>query len=189
MRARRREPALSTDELRLWRGVIRDARPLRPDDLPAEPAEADPPPAPEAAPPTTPGPPSRDRFVTRSAPAQRGPALDPERPSGLDRRNWQRLKRGQLPIDARLDLHGATQAAAHDLLTGFLGEAQRRRQRCVLVVTGKGRTEGGILRHMVPRWLAEPGNRERIIAYCPAQLRHGGTGALYVLVRRARAGA
>ena len=56
----------------------------------------------------------------------------------------------------------------------------------MLVVTGKGLESGGTLRHMVPRWLNEGANRERIVAFCPAQARHGGTGALYVLLRRRR---
>jgi DNA-nicking Smr family endonuclease len=58
--------------------------------------------------------------------------------------------------------------------------------RCVLVVTGKGVESGGTLRHMVPRWLYESANREHIVAFCPAQARHGGAGALYVLLRRRR---
>jgi DNA-nicking Smr family endonuclease len=56
------------------------------------------------------------------------------------------------------------------------------------VVTGKGLETGGTLRHMVPRWLNEEPNRARVLAYSPAQPRHGGSGALYVLLRRRRAG-
>ena len=184
MPPRRRDRQVSDDELRLWRGVIKDARPLR---------GAPPLPAPEPRPPAPPEPPAkpdiaRDRFVTAHAPPQRGLPLDPERPVGLDRRNWQRLRRGQLPLDARLDLHGDTQQAAHDRLLRFVGDAERRGLRCVLVVTGKGQAGGGILRHMVPRWLNEPGIRERLVAYAPAQRHHGGMGALYVLIRRPRPG-
>ena len=94
-----------------------------------------------------------------------------------------------MPIDARLDLHGDTQDMAHRRLVGFLADAQARGRRCVLVVTGKGRAGAGILRHMVPRWLAEPEVRERLIAYTPARLEHGGAGALYVLLRRLRTSA
>ena len=56
----------------------------------------------------------------------------------------------------------------------------------MLVVTGKGLESGGTLRHMVPRWLNEEPNRARVLAFCPAQPRHGGGGALYVLIRRRR---
>lgn len=55
------------------------------------------------------------------------------------------------------------------------------------MVTGKGLASGGVLRHMVPRWLNEGGNRERVLAFSSAQLRDGGDGALYVLLRRHRA--
>ncbi|MGH6913774.1 MAG: Smr/MutS family protein, partial [Geminicoccales bacterium] len=111
---------------------------------------------------------------------------DPHRPIGLDRRTWLRLKRGQVAIEQTLDLHGRTQAEAHGALGRFLAAAEAAGCRCVLVVTGKGMESGGTLRHMVPRWLNEGGNRERIVAFSPAQVRHGGAGALYVLLRRRR---
>ena len=113
-------------------------------------------------------------------------ALDPHRPVGLDRRTWLRLKRGQVAIEQTLDLHGRTQDEAHGALARFLAAAQAAGCRCVLVVTGKGLGSGGTLRHMVPRWLNEGANREHIVAFCPAQARHGGAGALYVLLRRQR---
>jgi DNA-nicking Smr family endonuclease len=113
-------------------------------------------------------------------------ALDPHRPVGLDRRTWLRLKRGQVVIEQTLDLHGRTQDEAHGALARFVVAAQGAGCRCVLVVTGKGLGSGGTLRHMVPRWLNEGANREHIVAFCPAQARHGGAGALYVLLRRQR---
>ncbi|HET6467015.1 MAG TPA: Smr/MutS family protein, partial [Geminicoccaceae bacterium] len=76
----------------------------------------------------------------------------------LDRRTWQRLRRGLLPIDARLDLHGMTQAEAYAALVTFLAGAQRRGARCVLVITGRGLVRGGTLREATPRWLEEPPN-------------------------------
>jgi DNA-nicking Smr family endonuclease len=61
--------------------------------------------------------------------------------------------------------------------------------RCVLVVTGKGGGEGrGVLRQMVPRWLGEASHRQYVLTFCPAQPRHGGDGALYVLLKRRRDG-
>ena len=106
----------------------------------------------------------------------------------LDKRQAQRLKRGQMAIDGRLDLHGFTQAEAHDRLTRYLAEAQSAGKRCVLVVTGRGvgKTAGGVLRAQVPRWLNEAGNRRRVLAFDWAQPKHGGDGALYVLLKRNR---
>ncbi len=116
-------------------------------------------------------------------------ALDPQRPVDLDRRTWLRLKRGRVEIERRLDLHGQTQAQAHERLEAFVAEAAAGGCRCVLIVTGKGLETGGTLRHMVPRWLNEDPNRARVVAFTPAQPRDGGSGALYVLLRRRRGAA
>ena len=113
-------------------------------------------------------------------------ALDPQRPIGIDRRSWLRLKRGQVTIEQTVDLHGLTQEQAHARLGRFLAEAQQSGLRCLLVVTGKGLAHGGVLRHMVPRWLNEGANRARVLAFAPAQPKHGGAGALYLLIRRKR---
>jgi DNA-nicking Smr family endonuclease len=169
--SRQRRP--SAAELALWHRVMADTAPLR------EPPR----PAPAAAPPGQPAPARpREPVVPRS----RGRALDPERPVDLDRRTWLRLKRGQVALEQTLDLHGQTQDQAHRRLRAFVADAQARGSRCVLVVTGKGLESGGTLRHMVPRWLNEEPNRARVLAYSPAQPRHGGSGALYVLLRRRR---
>lgn len=112
--------------------------------------------------------------------------FDPQGPLNTDRRTFEKLKRGKMAVDGRLDLHGRTQREAHDALGRFLEAAVARRFRCILVVTGKGYDGNGILRQMVPKWLAEPDNRQRVVTYCTAQSRHGGDGALYVLVRRTR---
>jgi DNA-nicking Smr family endonuclease len=108
--------------------------------------------------------------------------------AGVDRRTADRLKRGRLGIDARLDLHGMTRAAAQDALMGFLDRAQARDCRCVLVITGKGSRSGdsGVLRGEVPRWLNLPQVRGKVVAITQAQQRHGGAGAFYVLLRRRR---
>ena len=124
-------------------------------------------------------------------PAPRGkgaPAPKSEPPgAGLDRRSALRLKRGELAIEGRLDLHGMTQDEAHRALTRFLEASAETGLRAVLVITGKGGREGpGVLRRAVPRWLAEAGARARVLASSPAQPRHGGDGALYVLLRRKR---
>lgn len=180
-RGRVRRP--TQDELALWRQVIRDVVPARPEAV----QPAAPPAAAEAAPapPKAAGADQAER-ARRPAPAPRRGTqrLDPAGPVDLDRRSWQRLRRGQYPVDARLDLHGLTQAQAHDALAAFLALAQGRGNRCVLVITGRGSGRGGTLRSMTPRWLDESPNRLRVLAYATAQLRHGGDGAIYVLLRR-----
>ena len=106
----------------------------------------------------------------------------------LDRRSAERLSRGQLPIEGRLDLHGLTQAAAADRLAKFLGRAQGEGKRCVLVITGKGGSgeRAGVLREQVPRWLNQQPNLALVLAFDYARPQHGGQGALYVLLKRRR---
>ena len=119
----------------------------------------------------------------------------------LDRRTAQRLKRGALALEARLDLHGHSQDEARPALARFLGQSYERGLRCVLVITGKGRfspgttnrprddswhSPRGVLREMVPVWLNEPPNRARVLSFSYAQPKDGGDGALYVLLKRQR---
>lgn len=176
---RPRRRTLAPDEVRIWRAVVRDVVPL-PDRAPVvedvpEPAMS-PPPASLPAPPLSVPPPRRDL-----------PALAHGRMPGLDRRSAERLKRGEMPIDGRLDLHGMTQDLAHAALTAFIGRAFETGKRCLLVITGKGTREGsGVLRANVPRWLNQPPLRERILGFTYARPQHGGEGALYVLVRQRR---
>ncbi|MEE8245727.1 MAG: Smr/MutS family protein [Alphaproteobacteria bacterium] len=93
-----------------------------------------------------------------------------------------------MPVEGSIDLHGLTQKQAAHALGAFLTDAQEAGRRCVLVITGKGDAKGeaGVLRAMAPRWLNEPPNRARILAFEHAQPKHGGQGALYVLLRRKR---
>lgn len=109
-------------------------------------------------------------------------------PITLDRRTRQKLQRGQFPIAARLDLHGMTQARAHAALTEFIQRQSSLGARCVLVITGVGLRTGGVLRSLTPRWLDEPPIAPLVLATSPASLRHGGDGAIYVMLRRRRDG-
>ncbi len=184
---------LSQEDRDLWRHVTRDAKPLKKRE-PAPGAAPEPAaPVPEAKPKTA-KPAQLERAAPRPAPPApvkpAAPALRHGRAAGVDRRSAQRLTRGQLPVEAALDLHGHTQDQAHAALERFLSEAQARGLRCVLVITGKGTTKeaGGVLRGQVPRWLNEPANRARILAFDYAQPKDGGLGALYVLIRRKRGG-
>lgn len=125
-------------------------------------------------PPSTPAPPARD----------------------IDRRTLQRLKRGQFPLEGRLDLHGHSRAQARDELMQFLQISFSQGKRCVIVITGKGRktraedggflnpSGDGILRRSLPDWLNEPQCRNMVLTWHKALPKHGGDGAFYVLLRR-----
>jgi DNA-nicking Smr family endonuclease len=123
--------------------------------------------------------------------------------TGLDRRTSQRLTRGKLHIDERIDLHGDSAGTAHVRLRGFLTQAQAHGARTVLVITGKGSSQftrhtlhgsdhfhaperQGRLRRLVTQWFNEPEFARLISGFQPAHPKHGGGGAFYVRLRRAR---
>ena len=176
-----RRRKLSAEEHELWRGVTRSIAPLKRKRRQAEaPVEA------EAAEVVT------KRTAPPSRPAPKPPrATSPKEPllAPLDRRSRQRLARGTVPIDARLDLHGRTQAEAHDALLRFLRRAQDKGAKNVLVITGKGGgfdSGRGVLKRQVPLWLALPEFRAFVLSVDEASLNHGGEGALYVRLRKAK---
>jgi DNA-nicking Smr family endonuclease len=189
---RRRPRGLSPSERALWRLAMRDTAPLAGRALEPLPQPA---PAEAPAPAVKPAAPPMPRIAPPPAPVAL-PALTYAGTPGLDRRSAERLKRGQLPIEGRLDLHGMTQAAARSALDGFIAAMQRRGARAILVITGKGGRPGedgadrydgrGVLRREVPRWLNELPNRAQVLAFTEAQPQHGGAGALYILLRRQR---
>ena len=101
---------------------------------------------------------------------------------GLDGHTRERLKRGEVRVSARLDLHGLTQEAAHRALLTFFRHARKNGMRLTLVITGQG--SPGVLKAMVPRWLGQPEFAALIAGIEPANVRHGGAGALYVYLRK-----
>lgn len=138
------------------------------------------------------GRPIKVKMVARSAPRKTGGG-----PSGINGATQERLRKGQVDPDAKIDLHGMTEAVAHRVLTSWMIAAHGRGHRLVLVVTGKGnpkndetaswmRLRHGVLREMVPRWLNEPDLAALIASVQPAHVRHGGGGALYVWLRKNR---
>jgi DNA-nicking Smr family endonuclease len=160
---------LKSEEVSLWREAMRGVRPLRGKKAAEE----------KSMPPD----------ITHAAPAvpARRAAAPSKAGAGLDRRSAQRLKRGEMAIEGRLDLHGLTQEEAHRALQRFVLAASEAGTRLLLVITGKGSgAAGGVLRAAVPRWLAEGEVAGRVLAATPAQPRHGGAGAFYVLLRRRR---
>jgi DNA-nicking Smr family endonuclease len=187
---RRHRRRLSEDEHRLWHGVTRTVAPLkrkRPGPQGSDTIAA-------AAPPRRRADPAPLRHAAAKSPIKPAPhpALKPAPPVlRLDRRQKQRLARGTATIDARIDLHGKTQSEAHAALLGFLRRVQADGARFVLVITGKGSGPGssgdrGVLKRQVPLWLRLPEFRLHVLAVEDAHVAHGGEGALYVRVRRAR---
>ncbi len=180
----RRPRSLRPDERRLWAHVARGVSPLRGKLHPPDP-EPEPEPkvslsAPPAAMPMPPPPPV--------SPPPAPPPL-----AGIERKILTGLRRGQRPVDAVIDLHGMRQAEAHEALLAFLRRGQAAGHRVVLVVTGKGGAaaeglfeERGVLRRVVPHWLRLPDVRPLVLGFEEAAGHHGGSGALYVRLRRRR---
>ena len=172
---------LSDEEIALWTEVARSVSRRRGASLPA-PSKPSVPRSP-AAPPSAPA-------ARAEAKAAKPPAL-PLAP--IERRLKRALARGRGAIDAALDLHGMNQAEAHQALRGFLRHSQARGARLVIVVTGKGGPldepaplgqERGVLRRLAPHWLREPDLRQVVLGFEEAGRAHGGSGALYVRLRR-----
>lgn len=106
--------------------------------------------------------------------------------SGIDRSSARRMQRGQMQIEGRLDLHGLSQEQAHKQLVSFISGAVQQNFRNVLIITGKGREGHGILRQQVPIWLKDGVLRKHVNAISYAQPQDGGTGALYIRLKRQR---
>jgi DNA-nicking Smr family endonuclease len=184
--ALRRKRILTDEERALWEDIVREAKPLRNKH--------------RAAKPETGSPDAQARVAAKApaSPLSRAPASPPKtaKPlmpplAPLGRRERLQLSRGRREIEARLDLHGMTQARAHRALSAFLQRAHLDGLTFVLIITGKGRVgdaeaERGVLRRQVPQWLRQPEFRNLVVGFEEAHIGHGGEGALYVRVRRSK---
>lgn len=178
---RRRKGEITAEDHALWAHVVRSATPLPGRVLPDLPE-------PSATPETSPREPGKPLFVLPAEPKAR--VLPPL--SGIEKRMVKEVARGHRAIDSRIDLHGMRQAEAHAALNSFIYRAHASGAKLVLVITGKGGgldafgEERGVLKRLVPHWLADPVMRRMIIGFESAARGHGGEGALYVRIRRRR---
>lgn len=185
----RRRRSLSEEEHALWESVAKQIKPLRKKlraaKLQAAGHERETPVIAKAAASSKPVPPIKTPHAPKPDSVPFAPPLAP-----LGRRERSQLSRGRKEIDARLDLHGMTQTRAHRALSGFLQRAHSDGLTFVLIITGKGKigaeSERGVLRRQVPHWLALPEFRSLVVGFEQAHIGHGGEGALYVRIRRAR---
>ena len=101
--------------------------------------------------------------------------------AGIAKSQAEKFKKGRLKVEAKLDLHGLTQQSAHSILNNFIQNQWKLGKRCILVVTGKGK---GVLQSAVPNWLNQPLINQYILSFNYAQPKDGGSGALYILLKR-----
>jgi DNA-nicking Smr family endonuclease len=170
---------LNPQDLKLWRHVTRNVAAYESREAFA-PDEDEPPPLQAKRPAELP---IAQTPTKKNAPQ---PPISIGRTDDMDRKQARRLKRGELPIDARLDLHGLTLERAHAALTGFIRGSHGSGARLVVVVTGKGPEGRGRIRSEAPHWLNAPDLRPLILAVTQAPHHQGGGGALYVLLKRRR---
>ena len=178
---------LNDDDIAVWKKVTETVTPIPRDgfmDMPA--------PAPATTSPV------KAAVTPKVKPVKRPPAVPAKiiRPSllpayldergygGISRTAAKAMKSGQSGYTKRIDLHGATLADAHQKLKSFLLSAAAEGHRHVLVITGKGTANKGVIRSNLPVWLNEPPLSAHVIAYCQAQIKDGGAGAWYVNLRR-----
>ncbi len=194
----RKPRGLRPDEEALWRKVRDSATPLHPEKRPSLPQAV------SRALTPVPAPQKRQAIAPFEIGQKANGAVWPgaikgTAPGGgalnMDRKKFQKLKRGKLLPQARLDLHGMTIAQAHPALVAFVLKAHGDGLRLVLVITGKGRagvddgpipTRKGVLRHHVPQWLQAAPLKGVVLQVSEAHTRHGGGGALYVYLRNRR---
>ena len=118
-----------------------------------------------------------------SAEFQPGDVLIFKRP-GVSKAVLQKLRRGQYSMSTELDLHGMTMAEAEQALNRFITHVRETGARCVRIVHGKGHRSGNrgpVLKPLASTWLTK---RDEVLAFCSARPVDGGTGALYVLLKR-----
>lgn len=198
--ARRR--TLRPEEEEIWQAVARTARPMHPGSHmflktvdPVVHTPASEPPLHHPAQPRLPF--FRLGEKTRVKPGHDLlPALSDaltSAPLQMDAKTHGKMTRGKLSPEARIDLHGMTLSEAHPELIRFVLNAQSAGLRLVLVITGKGKLKQdigpipqrlGVLRHQVPQWLRQPPLGPAVLQVSEAHLKHGGTGAYYVYLRR-----
>jgi DNA-nicking Smr family endonuclease len=182
---------LTAEEEQLWSIVRRSVRPLRSKKAHRPtPRHKAPKPAPRPAA-TRPDPTVASLAAPAMVFATAGRTPVPPAPIALARRDKQQLSRGRAAIDARIDLHGMTQAQAHGALLRFLAHCQADGAKFALVITGKGAPDAppdarGVLRRQVPLWLSLAQFRVYVLGFAIANAGHGGEGALYLQLRRPR---
>lgn len=196
MNSRKTRRGLSSDDIEIWRQVAKTVEradapvftelldqniPQRPKLNPLKPFEF------------TPS--RREPNISVSLAPHPGEALK-KAPPQMDRKNFDRLRKGKMVPDRRVDLHGMTADVAHAVLTRFVLGAHASGARLVLVITGKGRTHRdagdfmpkrqGVIRYSVPEWLRQNPLRDKVVQVIPAHRKHGGDGAYYVYLKRKR---
>lgn len=158
------ERPLTSEERQVWQKVSRTVSPRRQGSARPEPGH--------------------DTFMHMMRVPPAAQTTSPATHSDLQINQDRKTRRGRVAVDAKLDLHDKTQAEAWPLLSLTVKRSSRRGHSCLLVITGKGARLDGVLRRAFPSWINSPDIRPLISNYAPAHIRHGGSGAWYVFLKR-----
>ncbi len=184
-----RKANLTQEDKALWAYVTQDVTPIKHENAVAENSENE---AAEDAPvPQAPNVTVQPQFLPdagKPAAAPSRTAHDLHSHADIDARSFDRFRKGEMPIEATLDLHGLTQQNAYDRVVSFITSQVAQGKRCVMIITGKGRNaadgEIGVLKQMLPIWLEQPTLKTHILKMRTARHFHGGSGAYYLLLKR-----
>jgi len=102
----------------------------------------------------------------------------------ISKKNYRNLSKGNVNIDDKLDLHGYRELEANNLLEEFINNSFENGKRLLLVITGKGQKGEGVIKKNIINWLNAKNIRNKILAVNHASNKHGGSGALYILLRK-----
>ncbi|MBI1327615.1 MAG: hypothetical protein GC136_08250 [Alphaproteobacteria bacterium] len=157
----------------LWYYIVQDVKPLKGKSVPKAPAST---------------PARAQKAVTTYVAPPKKIVKETLKPETVDWKVEKKIRRGKVDIDATLDLHGHTQAKAEGILESFILNAIQMKNRCILVITGRGTaSRKSVLKEALPNWLTHNANiAPYIMGFREAAQHHGGAGAFYVLLRKPR---
>ena len=177
-----RSTKLSDEEIALFRNAVADSQPIKQDQVIPDTPKPSPSPAQTKA--------DNQAVVGEMQNAEyddthleRGDELLFSKP-GLQKQTLRKLRRGQFNIEGELDLHGMTTVMAKEALSTFLKRCKSQNKRCIRIIHGKGlgsKDKKPVIKNKLNNWLQK---RDDILAFCSAREVDGGTGAIYLLLKR-----
>ena len=177
-----RNPELDEDDRALWRAVTRDVTPL----IKPKPIKATTDDAPQPTKPVPSKPQTVRTDITLKPTTIKPSTLAHKSSFQTDKRTHEKFREGRMELDGTIDLHGLTLPEAHRAFSKFIRSHIKQKSRMLLVITGKGKGGEGIIKSSLPSWINEVDIDHAVLKCAPASAKHGGNGAFYILLRRAR---
>lgn len=182
-----RGPDLDDEDRALWRAVTRDVTPLQKqiEMQAAPPKDAPSPKAVNTLKTPVPQVDLMPEFALKPSAVKSAPSVS-KSSFQTDKRTHEKFREGRMELDGTIDLHGLTLPDAHNAFAKFIRSHIKQKSRMLLVITGKGKGGEGVIRASLPSWIDEVDIHHDVLKFAPASAKHGGGGAFYILLRRAR---